>query len=201
MTWLIACACSGILVEAMLARGIDAVQCDLKPSEREVPHIQGDVRPLLRKRWRGVISFPDCTYLANSGVRWLHSDASRWPKMFDAAEFFLECLNANAPKVAAENPVMHKYARRLIGRGPDFTVQPWQFGDDFKKRTCFWTKNLPKLSPTSTLDGSTAYAAVHRAAPSAERKADRARSHPGMMGAIAEQWALARDLVDMMEAA
>lgn len=188
MTWLVACACSGILVEKMLTRGIDAVQCDIKPSERDVPHIQGDVRPYLRKRWRGVIAFPDCTYLANSGVRWLHTDPARWPKMFAAAEFFLDCLNANAERVACENPVMHCYARRLIGRGPDFTVQPWQFGDDFKKRTCFWTKNMPKLHPTSTLDGSTARAAVHLEAPSPERQANRARSYPGMMQAIVDQW-------------
>jgi hypothetical protein len=188
MKVLLACECSGRVRDAFLRRGHDAVSCDLKPSETPGPHIQGDVRALLRNEWDLVIAFPDCTYLANSGARWLYRDLDRWPEMFGAADFFLECLNANAPRVAVENPVMHKWARRLVGRGPDFTVQPWQFGDDFTKRTCFWTRGLPSLRATSRLDGSTAEAAVHRAPPSETRKTDRARFHAGMAEAIADQW-------------
>ena len=109
-------------------------------------------------------------------------------KLFDAAEFFLECMNANAPLVAVENPVMHKYARQLIGRRPDFTVQPWMFGDDFKKRTCFWTRGLPPLRPTSDLDGKTAIAGVHLEPPGPNRKANRSRTYPGIANAIAD-WA------------
>lgn len=199
MTWLIACAYSGRVRDAFLAAGIDAVSADFLPCETEGPHIIGDVRPLLRKRWAGVIAFPSCTYLANSGVRWLHTDASRWPKMFEAAEFFLECLNANAPKVAVENPVMHGYGRRLIGRKADFTVQPWQFGDNFTKRTCFWTRGLDALRPTSTLTGHGAVAECHLASPGPDRWKDRSRTYPGMAAAM-PQWA-ARSLMDLMEAA
>ena len=50
--------------------------------------------------------------------------------MEDGADLFLACLNANAKYLAVENPGMHKYARERVGRGPDFTVQPWQFGDN-----------------------------------------------------------------------
>lgn len=189
MTWLIACECSGRVRDAMLARGVDAVSCDLKPSETDGPHIQGDVRPHLRRRWAGVIAHPTCQYLANSGVRW-RVERQEWAAVQAGAAFFLECLSANAPKVAVENPVMHRYARGIIGRGPDFTVQPWQFGDDFKKRTCFWTRGLPPLLPTSDLDGSTAHAAVHREPPGPNREANRSRTYPGLAAAIAEQWGL-----------
>ena len=187
MTWLIACEYSGRVRDAMLSRGIDAVSCDLLPTEVEGPHIVGDVSPLLRKRWAGVIAHPPCTRLCNSGVRWL-AERDLWDDMRMGVAFFMECLGANAPMVAVENPVMHGHARNLVGRGPDFTVQPWQFGDDFKKRTCFWTRGLPPLRATSDLDGSTAVAEVHKAPPGENRWRDRSRTYPGIATAIADQW-------------
>lgn len=184
---LVACECSGRVRDALLAQGLDAVSCDLKPSETPGPHIIGDVRQHLQRRWSMVIAHPTCRYLANSGVRW-RVERREWEDVAAGAPFFMECLNANAPFVAVENPVMHSYARRIIGRGPDFTVQPWQFGDNFKKRTCFWTRNLPPLRPTSALDGSTAHAEVHLCPPGAERETIRSRTYPGLAAAIAEQW-------------
>lgn len=189
MTWLIACECSGRVRDAMLARGIDAVSCDIKPTETPGPHILGDVTDHLSRRWAGVVAHPDCTRLCNSGVRWL-AERDLWDDMRKGAAFFRLCLNANAPKVAVENPVMHRYAREIIGRGPDFTVQPWQFGDNFKKRTCFWTRGLSPLVPTSGLDGSTAVAKCHLASPGPDRAALRARTYPGLARAIADQWGL-----------
>ena len=184
MRVLIACEYSGRVRDAFRRRGIDAVSCDLLSSEQPGPHIQGDVLDLLRKPWAMVIAHPPCTYLANSGVRW-RVEREEWTEVAEAAAFFMACLNANAPLVAVENPVMHKHARL---RKADFTVQPWQFGDDEKKRTCFWTRNLPPLQPTSTLDGSTAGASVHRAPPSKDRWKDRSRTFPGIADAIADQW-------------
>lgn len=187
MTVLVACECSGRVRDALIARGIDAVSCDLLPTESPGPHIQGDVLPLLRYPWRAVIAHPSCQRLCNSGVRWL-AERDLWADMREGAAFFLACLNANAPFVAVENPVMHRYAREIVGAGPAFTVQPWQFGDDFKKRTCFWTRGLPPLTPTSALDGSTAVAEVHRASPGPNRSRDRSRTYPGIAAAIADQW-------------
>lgn len=188
MAWLIACEYSGRVRDAMLARGIDAVSCDLLPSETDGPHIQGDVTDILRKRWSGVIAHPPCTYLANSGVRW-RVERREWEQVRQAAEFFLACLNANAPVVAVENPVMHSYGREAIGGArPSFTVQPWQFGDPHKKRTCFWTRGLPRLEPTSTMTANDAEATCHRAAPGPDRWKDRSRTYPGMAAAIADQW-------------
>ena len=83
---------------------------------------------------------------------------------------------------------MHKYARAIIRRGPDFTVQPWQFGDNFKKRTCFWTRNLRPLKPTSDLDGSTAVAECHNASPGPDRWKARSTTYLGIAEAMADQW-------------
>jgi hypothetical protein len=41
MRVLIACEFSGIVRDAFIARGHEAVSCDLLPSERPAPHIQG----------------------------------------------------------------------------------------------------------------------------------------------------------------
>lgn len=189
MRILIACEYSGRVRDAFLARGHDAVSCDLLPTESPGPHIQGDVSAMLREPWDLVIAHPPCTYLANSGVRWLHTDPSRWELMEQGAAFFLECLKANAPMVAVENPVMHKYAREAIGGlRPDFTVQPWQFGDPAKKRTCFWTRGLPPLTPTSEMTADDAVAECHLASPGPDRWKNRSRTYQGIANAMASQW-------------
>ena len=187
MTWLIACEYSGRVRDAMLANGIDAVSCDLLPTEVDGPHIQGDVSELLRKRWAGVIAHPPCTRLCNSGVRWL-AERDLWDDMRQGAAFFIECLNANTNHVAVENPVMHKYAREIVGRGADFTCQPWQFGDPAKKRTCFWTRGLPELASTSDMTADDARADCHLASPGPNRWKERSRTYPGIANAIATQW-------------
>jgi len=186
VTFLIACEYSGRVRDAMLARGIDAVSCDLLPTEVDGPHIQGDVTELLRKRWAGVIAHPSCQRLCNSGVRWL-SERDLWDDMRAGAAFFMACLAANAPRVAVENPVMHGYAAAICGK-PNFTVQPWQFGDPAKKRTCFWTRGLPPLVPTSDMTADDARADCHLASPGPDRWKERSRTYPGIAAAIAAQW-------------
>ena len=188
MTVLVACEYSGRVRDALRAVGIDAVSCDILPTEAPGPHIQGDVLPLLRRPWAMVIAHPPCTYLCNSGVRWLHERPGRWAEMQRAAQFFLECLNANASLVAVENPVMHGHAREIVGCRPNFTVQPWQFGDPAKKRTGFWTRGLPPLLPTSAMTAADARADCHFASPGPNRWKERSRTYPGIAAAIASQW-------------
>lgn len=187
MRVLVACEYSGRVRDAFRAMGHDAISCDLLSSEAPGPHHQGDVRAMLAQPWDLVVAHPPCTRLCNSGVRWLH-ERDLWDEMRDGVAFFMACLNANSPRVAVENPVMHRHARELVGRGPCFTVQPWQFGDDATKRTCFWTRGLPPLKPTSDLDGSTARPEVHHASPGPDRWKNRSRTYPGIARAMADQW-------------
>lgn len=184
---LVACEYSGRVRDAFAALGHSAVSCDLLPSDAPGHHIQGDVSDLLAQPWDLVIAHPPCTRLCNSGVRWL-AERDLWADMREGAQFFLACLNANAPRVAVENPVMHKYAREIVGRGPDFTVQPWQFGDPAKKRTCFWTRGLPPLTPTSNMTAADASADCHNASPGPDRWKIRSTTYQGIANAIAQQW-------------
>lgn len=194
MRVLVACEFSGIVRDAFRARGHEAISADLLPTERPGPHYQGDVLELLTgifpTRWDLVIAHPPCTYLANSGVRWLYKDGEpdedRWLRMADAAEFFKALLNAPVPRIAVENPVMHRYAKAIIGRGPDQCIQPWQFGHGETKRTCFWLKNLPPLEPTNIVDGREPR--VHYASPGPDRWKERSRTLQGLADAMADQW-------------
>ena len=202
---LIACECSGTVRDAFLELGHDAWSCDIKPDERgSNRHIRDDVRNVLKyERWDLLaVMHPPCTRLCNSGVRWLKTPPpgrtleEMWAELEEGAALFSDCLNADVPRIAVENPVMHKHAKaRIKGFFPHTqSVQPWQFAthddspDNEKKRTCFWLKGLPKLQPTGTLDGSTARNSVHHASPGADRGAERSRFFPGMARAMAEQW-------------
>ncbi len=186
MRVLVACEYSGRVRQAFRDRGHDAWSCDLLPAEDDRAfHIQGDVRPLLRERWDIVIAHPTCTRLTNSGVRWLH-ERQLWKELEQAAEFFRDCLNANADGVAVENPIPHKYALQLIGRDYDQIIQPWQFGHGETKATCLWLNGLPKLTPTNIVEGREAR--VHRMSPGPDRWKERSRTYQGIADAMAEQW-------------
>lgn len=192
MKVLIACEFSGTVRDAFLALGHDAVSCDLLPSASLGPHIQGDALDHLREGWDLLIAHPPCTFLANSGVRWLYGgrgsvrDLDRWKNMEEGAYFFRQMLCAPIPRVAVENPIMHGYARDIIGRAPTQTIQPWQYGHGETKATCLWLKGLPPLQPTKIVEGRSPM--VHFASPSPDRWKKRSVTLPGIAAAMAAQW-------------
>ena len=121
-----------------------------------------------------------------------------WEDLDEGAELFSDLWNADIPRVAVENPVMHKYAKQRITNYEPFTqsFQPWQFGNDVdgadnvKKRTCLWLRNLPPLNPTGTLDGTTARHDIHNCPPSKDRWKLRSKTYQGIADAITSQWGL-----------
>lgn len=185
---LVACEFSGIVRDAFLVEGHDAISCDLLPTESPGPHIQSDVLPLLRESWDLVIAHPPCTYLCQSGVRWLYEKPGRMAEMKEACRFFRHFLLCAAGRVAVENPVMHGHALRRIGQRHSFTIQPYQFGHPESKRTCFWTKGLPPLLPTQMAPKSSEHRRLHNLAPGPERARERSRTFSGVARAMAVQW-------------
>lgn len=228
MKVLIACEFSGTVRDAFLARGHDAWSCDLLPDERgSNRHIQGDVRDILNDGWDLIVAHPPCTRLCNSGVRWLREPPTRlnpahhtpeeieayklmdreerlafmWQKLDEGAALFSDLWNAPVERVAVENPVMHRHAAERIVNYEEFSqsVQPWQFGDWEKKRTCLWLRNLPPLVPTyPTVDAARKglglpadaepEARVHRMPPGIDRSKERSRFFHGIAAAMADQW-------------
>ena len=189
MDVLVFCEWSGVVREAFRALGHNAISADLLPSAQPGPHIQGDGRHLLRQHWDLIIAHPPCRFLANSGVQYIRKYPERRAQMEEAAAFFLECLNGNAPRVAIENPTPHKYAREIIGR-ESFAVQPWMFGEPYSKRTCFWTRGLPPLLATRIGDKSDLlrWHTTTSKIPGEKRRHLWSRFSEGMAQAMAQQW-------------
>lgn len=196
MRVLVACEFSGTVRNAFLDRGHDAWSCDLLPAEdRSNRHITGDARELLHEGWDLLmVAHPPCTRLCNSGVRWLttpppgKTNEQMWAELDEGAALFSAFWNAPIDRICIENPVMHKHAKARIENYQDFaqSVQPWQFGHGETKRTCFWLKNLPALTPTNIVEGREAR--VHRASPGPQRWAERSKFFTGIADAMADQW-------------
>lgn len=184
MRVLIGCEFSGIVRDAFIAAGHDALSCDLLPTERPGPHYQGDVRALFVEQWDLAIFHPPCTRLCNSGVRWL-AERNLWEEMREGAKFFLDCLNAPIPRIAVENPIMHKYAKKEIGVPYTQYIEPYWFGDPVHKETRLWLKGLPKLVPTNVVRPEKG---VHKEPPGPNRWKNRSRFFPGVAAAMAAQW-------------
>jgi site-specific DNA-cytosine methylase len=184
MKVLVACEYSGRVRDAFIARGHDAISCDLLPDENfpSGPHYQGDVRDLLGDGWDLMIGHPPCDHLAVSGARWFKEKQADGRQQ-SAIEFFLMLANADIPRIALENPVsiMSTHYRK-----PDQIIEPWQFGHGETKATCLWLKNLPKLEPTNIVEGREAR--VHKMPPSPDRWKERSRTFQGIAEAMADQW-------------
>lgn len=191
MKVLVACEYSGAVRDAFIARGHDAMSCDIIPTEAPGPHHQGDVLDLLRQRWDMVIAFPPCTYLANIGARWV-ADPERLPHITAAAQFFHACLDANSPMVAVENPTPHPMARQMMGE-PTQHIQPYEYGHPYTKRTYLWLRGLLPLLPTRIVrpvhlwywgtGGAPGGAPVGTRDPK-----EAARTFSGVAAAMAAQW-------------
>lgn len=195
MRILVACEYSGRVREAFRKLGHDAWSCDLLPSDDNSPyHIQGDVLEQLDKGWDLMIAHPPCTYLANSGVSWLYKQEGRWENMKEGAEFFKLLLDAPIPKIAVENPIMHKYAVEIIGRRQDQSIQPYEFGHLERKATCLWLKGLPKLQSTNNVKEEmlklpkNIQQRLHYLPPSKDRWKLRSTTYQGIADAMASQW-------------
>ena len=157
MRILVACEESQAVTKEFRALGHEAYSCDILPASGGHPewHLQQDVSILLNQEWDMIIAFPPCTYLTNAGTRHFSLKMNpewkvreREQKRKEAYDFFMLFANAKCPKVAIENPVgwMNKNWRK-----PDQIIHPYFFGDNAKKRTCFWLKGLPTLIPTNML--------------------------------------------------
>lgn len=150
MKVLIACEMSGVVREAFRKRGHDAWSCDLvTPLDNSPYHYTDDVINHLNEGWDLMIGHPPCTYLCNTGVRWLCQNEERQALLEQARKFFYALWDAPIERICLENPTPHKH-----GRLPPYQqhIQPWYFGHSVNKRTCLWLKNLPKLVPTKVVD-------------------------------------------------
>ena len=199
---LVLCERSGAIREAFASRGHFAMSVDTLPTTTPTgphasggssSHVVGDALDFLPDEkngtgWDLVIARPPCTYLTNSGVRWLFEGTkvvdgeivsgeltdrarARWDRLAEAVKFFNAMKRIDSAFIAIENPIPHKYAREGINTDPEYVgigapdqiVQPWMFGHPESKGTGWWLKGLPLLQPTKDVK------AEMKALPAAER--------------------------------
>ena len=186
--------------------GHDAFSCDIQECSGGHPewHIQGDVLDVIKyQHWDMMIAFPPCTHICVSGSR--HFEQKRKDgRQQGGIDFFMEMVNAPIERIAVENPVG---IMSSTYKKPSQIIQPYYFGDDAKKTTCLWLKNLPELEhrehddmfgkktwvePTMvTCSNGKKFSAWEykiSCVPAEERGKLRSKTFPGIAKAMATQW-------------
>jgi len=223
MKVLVACEYSGIVRDAFEDAGWNAWSCDLLPTESEQTkqagkHIQGDVLRILNKNrsefndWEDcvklgvpcnfdlLIGHPPCTYLSFAYTGKERYSIARLQEKIKAYQFFLDLWGAPIEHICLENPMGYIHTGLLPCSQ---IVEPYYFGDNYKKRTCLWLKNLPKLEYVK-IDNlfeygtmvTPEYRMISKKIKSKPLPAmfdrcggkDRSRFHKGIAVAMAKQW-------------
>lgn len=197
MKILVACEESQAVTIELRALGHEAYSCDIIECSGGHPewHLQQDVVPLLREKWDMIIAFPPCTHLAVSGVRHFKEKIADGRQQ-EGIDFFMLFANAECEKIAIENPVGIMSSK---WKKPNQIINPYQFGDRFKKKTCLWLKGLPLLESTNIVNPEEDFIypngkrfpswMMPKGVTKEERSKIRSKTFPGVAKAMAEQWA------------
>ena len=195
MRVLVACEFSGIVRDAFIKGGHEAMSCDLLPTDSPGPHYQGNVFDIISEGWDLMIAHPPCTHLAVSGAR--HFAKKRQDgRQQDAIEFFMMLARSKIPRYAIENPIG---IMSNIWRKPNQIIQPYEYGHETTKATCLWLKSLPLLKPTNIVDKGAIWTAKSGKRMSQwfyetsllrpkEREKMRNKTFDGIAQAMADQW-------------
>lgn len=218
MKVLIACEESQEVCKAFRKRGHEAYSCDIQQCalyEHIEWHIVEDARLLINGNccfetvngekhkisgtWDMIIAHPPCTYLTTASAMRLYNkdhtikDFDRLAKGCRGRELFMTFYNANCKRVCIENPRPMK-----IWQLPEHTqvIEPFMFGEPWRKRTQLWLKNLPELKPTEYVEP----VGLWVGATSIQKKGSkyvltsirdsktRSKTFKGIAEAMAEQW-------------
>ena len=197
MKILIACEESQTVCKEFRKLGHEAYSCDILPCSGGHPewHLQQDITPLLEEDWDMIIAFPPCTHLAVSGARHFAKKIADGRQQ-QGIDFFMLFTNCKCPKVVIENPVGIMSTRY---KKPSQIIQPYFFGDPYKKTTCLWIKGLPKLESTNIVEvcdmrtyhcknGKKAIFSDWINKGGKDRQKNRSKTFLGIAKAMAEQW-------------
>ena len=152
-------------------------------------------------KWDLIIAHPPCTYMSNAGACRMYPskgqiDKQRFEKAMRAKDFFMMFYNADCDRICIENPLPLK----CVGLPQATqTIQPYQFGNPYSKRTLLWLKGLPMLKPTNILTEYKPYVSCgtsknkgnkEKSGVSRAGGASKVRSttFEGIAKAMAEQW-------------
>ena len=200
---LVACEESQTVCKDFRELGHEAYSCDIQDCSGGYPewHLKQDVLPLLHEHWDLIIAHPPCTYMSKAGARWMYPTAGnlseeRYKLSQEAKDFFMEFYNCDCEHVAIENPVPLK----VVGLPkPTQSIQPYEFGEPYSKKTLLWLKGLPRLQPTKILTEHTPWMPSNTGGFSRGQGGSRGIAHDpktasktfqGIADAMAKQWSL-----------
>lgn len=226
---LVACEESQALTSELRKLGVEAYSCDIVETSGQHPewHIKDDVLPLLNgyctfktqdgkehniyNKWDCIFAFPPCTHLTVTGAR--HFEQKRKDgRQREGIEFFCKMLKADCEHILVENPRNIISGTYIIQYFPDLCdkynipikptqhIEPYEYGDPFRKYTCLWLKNLPKLKPTNIVEPNivtytcsdgrvTTFSADYGIKKKGiSRSTSRSKTYPGIAKAMAEQY-------------
>lgn len=195
MKVLVACEYSGTVRDAFIAKGHDAMSCDLLPTDVAGPHYQGDVYDLLGQSWDLIIAHPPCTALTVAGNSTYGEGQPKYNERLEAVAWTVklwEKMKEVSPGVCLENPV--GVLRRLGGMPKPQFVQPYWFGHMEQKKTGLFLHGLPELVPTKNVYEDmmklpkNKRERLHYLPPSPDRWKIRSTTFKGIADAMADQW-------------
>lgn len=196
---LVAFEYSGIVRDAFLKKGHNAISCDIIDTESPGPHIKNDINNVSFSGYDMIIMHIPCTYLCVSGNRWYGSQSERYYLRLQAAkwtQYTWDRAVKECDKVVLENPV--GVINTLTNLPKPQYIQPYQFGHPETKKTGLWKTNaVPDLIPTNIVkpeyiigkDGKR-YSRIHYMSQwkAKERGKLRSKTYLGVGKAFAEQW-------------
>ena len=227
MKVLVACEESQVVCKAFREKGHEAYSCDIQECSGGHPewHIKGDVLPIINgyksptdifitqdgtahcvpKKWDMIIAHPPCTYFSNATMVNLgrkdkpHIFNDEWKKRFfnnrdKAFEFVKKIYYADCEKICIENVVGYLSTHF---KKPTQYIEPYYFGDAWKKKTCLWLKGLQPLKPTNIVEPKGKWVRHHLKAKNDLKgyenggvysAKERSRTFDGIGQAMAEQW-------------
>ena len=154
MNVLVACEESQRVCIEFRKRGHMAFSCDLKDCSGGFPewHIKADcIKVINENEWDLIIAFPPCTYFSRMNFLNYYRNGKFNEKRFAKAQYYVKLFNdiwnAKCDRICIENPVPMNIFNNLLPQY-SMTLQPWEFGEEYSKKTCLWLKNLPPLIPT-----------------------------------------------------
>jgi hypothetical protein len=180
---LVACECSGAVRDAFIAEGISAMSCDLKETRVPGTHYTGDMFELDLEKFELIIAHPPCTAICTSG----NAHYRNTPARSIGAEFFKKIWDIPIPKLAIENPV-----GIINGFYPSlprpYYIQPYQHGHPATKNTGIWSRGLPRLQPTRTVEPHPINNINNASGKGEELREVRSITYRGIAKAMARQW-------------
>lgn len=188
---LIACERSQVEQQAFAAVGCESWSLDIEPCYGPCPqrHILADAYTFDLHGWDLIVAHPPCTELthANNARRNL---PNRVTPVVRALRLWARFLLESPCPVAVENPV--GIPNEILP--PDQILCPSQFGEPYRKRTCFWLRGLPPLLPTCHCLNALPWCpgkhsgGVAQRVTGLNRSTARSQSFPGVAAAMASQW-------------